>query len=81
MDVQGGSTANGAHLIQFRCTRATNQRFRLDRIVSNVYQIRIVRSGKCLDVQGGSNANGAHLSQFRCTGNANQRFDGTAFVG
>ena len=80
LDIEGGSTANSAHLIQFDCNDQSNQRFRFERIVDNVYEIRAVHSNKCLDVEGASNANGAHVIQFTCNGQANQRFDGVAFA-
>ena len=76
LDVQGGSTANSAHLIQFQCHDGPNQRFRFQRIFGNIYEIRPVHSSnKCLDVQGGSTANSAHLIQFQCHDGPNQRFD------
>ncbi len=74
LDIQGGSTENGAQLIQFDCTNRPNQRFRFFRIAGNVYQIRAVHSDRCLDVWGGSIENGAQLIQFDCGNQANQRF-------
>ncbi|WP_440098859.1 RICIN domain-containing protein [Streptosporangium sp. H16] len=75
LDVQDGSHANSANLIQYDCTGATNQRFRLIRVSGNDFEIRPTHvTGKCLDIQGGSPALGARVIQFDCTGASNQRF-------
>ena len=74
LDVQGGDTAPGAHVIQFDCHRGDNQRFRFENIFGSYYEIRAVHSGLCLDIRRHSLANGAHLIQFPCNGGSHQLF-------
>lgn len=76
LDIQAGSTANSANLIQYDCTGATNQRFRLVRVSGDEFEIRPTHvGGKCLDIQGGSEAPGARVIQYDCSGAPNQRFE------
>ena len=80
LDVEGASNANFTQVIQFDCHRLDHQRFRFNRIVGNIYEIRAVHSDKCLDVEGASNANFTRVIQFECHGLANQQFDGIALA-
>jgi hypothetical protein len=67
LDVQGGSTANGAKIIQYSCHGGTNQRFYTTPhpVVSGAVQIRI-GNGKCLAISANSNDNSAPAVQWTC---------------
>ncbi len=81
LDVQGGSVAPGASLIQFDCKKnAKNQQFWLKWLVTddgfvdgNIYSRQ---SGLCLDIKGGHDEQGGRLIQWTCGGPAkdNQYF-------
>ncbi|MFC0433806.1 RICIN domain-containing protein [Kutzneria buriramensis] len=73
LDVQGGSAADGAQIIQYSCTDRYNQKFQIAPGVSEPSEIRTY-ADKCLDVQGGSAADGAQIIQYSCTGRYNQKF-------
>ncbi|MEW9527515.1 RICIN domain-containing protein [Microbispora sp. NPDC049125] len=76
LDIQAGSPANSANLIQYDCTGAANQKFRLVRVSGNDFEIRPTHvTGKCLDIQGGSTSEGARVIQYDCSGSSNQRFE------
>lgn len=75
LDIQGGSTANGARLVQYACHGGANQRFRFVRITGSFYNIRPVHvSGKCLEVAGASTADRARIVQFACDNGTQQMF-------
>ncbi|MGW6929820.1 RICIN domain-containing protein [Lentzea sp. NPDC054927] len=66
----GGSTANGANIIQWSCNDGSEQ---LWYRVGD--QLKNRKSGKCLSVSGGgSTANGAELIQWSCNDGAEQRW-------
>src|SRR6185369_3879532 len=70
----GASTTDGANLIQWTRTSATNQQFQfVDAGVGN-YKLRARHSGKLADVQGASTADGAAVVQWTDNGGANQQF-------
>ncbi|RKG79326.1 hypothetical protein D7W82_31025 [Corallococcus sp. CA049B] len=73
-DIEGGSTANGAPVIQWGYHGAENQQFSLDRLADGTYRFVARHSGLVLDVAGGSTANGARLLQWPWHGGDNQRF-------
>lgn len=67
----GGSTANGAHAIQWYCNDGAEQLWHWSgsRLVND-------KSGKCLSIDnGGSTANGAHAIQWTCNGGPEQNWD------
>lgn len=72
LDIQGGSKANGAGLVQYDCTGQDNQKFVFTKI-GGLYEIKAKHSNRCLDVQGGSTGS-AQIIQYDCTGAKNQRF-------
>jgi LysM repeat protein len=72
LDVQGGSTDNGADIIQYHATGADNQLWQLVPASGGYYQITSKHSGKVLDVKGGSTQDGAQVVQYQPTGGDNQ---------
>jgi len=70
LDVSAASTADGAAVIQYTCSGATNQQFTLSAVTalgnSQDYQMIAVHSGKCIDVTGVSTAAGATIHQWTC---------------
>jgi hypothetical protein len=74
LDVEGGSTADGAALIQWSELGYDNQQF--DLIPAGAGYVNIVarHSQKCIDVYDVSTANGAPVIQWSCNGGDNQRF-------
>ncbi|MEV4827821.1 glycosyl hydrolase family 95 catalytic domain-containing protein [Micromonospora sp. CA-248260] len=71
IDVNGGSTADGARIIQWTWTGATNQQWTLEPNPDGSYRLRSVSSGKVLHSAGGS-AQGAALTQSTDTSSDNQ---------
>jgi Ricin-type beta-trefoil lectin domain-like len=74
MDVFGGSTANGATLIQWPYHGGQNQMFRPDPVGGGYFRLVALNSGKVADVAGGSTANGAPIIQWDWHGGNNQLF-------
>ncbi|MFE1885365.1 RICIN domain-containing protein [Streptomyces diastatochromogenes] len=74
MDVSGGSTADGAKVIQWQSNGRTNQQWTFTKVADNVYTIRSVKSGLCLDVPDQSSTVGLQLQQWTCNGGANQQW-------
>jgi hypothetical protein len=74
MDINGGSTANNANVIQWSCNGAPNQTYQLNLVSGKVFQLVAGHSGKCLDVVSASTADGTRLIQFTCGSGTNQRF-------
>lgn len=75
VDVDGGSTANNAKIIQWTCNGAANQTFQLSLVSGKVYRLVSVSSGKCVDVTSASTADGATLIQYTCGSGTNQQFN------
>ena len=71
LDVNGGSTADGASIIQWPWTGATNQQWRLLPNQDGSFRLSSVRSGKVLDSPGGS-GQGEGLIQWADNGGTNQ---------
>jgi hypothetical protein len=74
VDINGGSTASGATIIQWDCHGGPNQTFSLVDQGGGYFAIKPKHSGKCLDVADASLANGAPLIQWDCHGGDNQKF-------
>jgi hypothetical protein len=68
LNVQGGSLANSAAIIQFTCSDTyVNDNFRVRPVgTTGNYQIIAISSNKCLNVQGGLVANSTPVIQFGC---------------
>ncbi len=74
MDVASKSTADGAKIVQYTATNATNQQFDVAALGDGSYSIRPVHSGKSLDVYQKNPNDGAELRQWTYSGNSNQRW-------
>ncbi|MFJ2956092.1 RICIN domain-containing protein [Streptomyces sp. NPDC087270] len=74
MDVSGGSTADGAAVIQWGADGGANQKWTMSRVDGNVYTLTSAASGKCLEVPGSSADQGTQLDQRTCDGGSNQRW-------
>src|SRR5947207_6801390 len=74
LDVNGASTADGANLIQWTRTNASNQQFQFVDAGGGNYKLRARHSGKLADVLGASTADGAAVVQWTDNGGANQQF-------
>jgi hypothetical protein len=74
LDVNGASTTDGANLVQWTRSNATNQQFQFVDAGGGYYKLRVRHSGKLADVLGGSTADGAAMVQWADNGGANQQF-------
>ena len=72
-DVQGGSTADGAHVLQGDCDGRASERWQLHDLGAETYELRSA-AGKCLDVAGASLNDGANVLQWTCKQSANQKW-------
>jgi hypothetical protein len=77
LNVQGGSTANNARIIQYTCGGASthNDQWRLSKIWTDPdgpdwYWIVNRKSNKCMGVAGASRAEGADMVQMPCGADA-----------
>jgi lysophospholipase L1-like esterase len=79
--IENGSTATGAKLVQGTRTDATNQQFRFVDAGGGYYKIQARHSNLLLDVYAKSTANGADIVQWSDSGTTNQHWqildDGT----
>jgi hypothetical protein len=71
LQVQDGSSANGAPIVQVSCNSAANsQRFELQRVTGlgsdRDFQLVAAHSRRCIDVTAASTANGAKVHQWGC---------------
>jgi hypothetical protein len=71
LDVEGASTADGAAVLQWTCTGATNQQFTTRRVTysgndPHDHQLVARHSGKCVDVSAISTAARAAVHQWTC---------------
>jgi endoglucanase len=78
MDVNGGSTANGANIIQWPQNGGNNQQWIVTDNGGGYYKIINRNSGLALDVNAGSTANGAGIIQWPWNGGNNQQWQITA---
>lgn len=74
VDVVSASTANGAEIIQYTCSGASNQQWILQDLGNGYRQIVSQSSGKCLDVSSASTADGAAIIQYTCGTGTNQQW-------
>jgi ricin-type beta-trefoil lectin protein len=80
LDVQGGSTAPGARVIQFTPLGGSNQKWNVIQTGSTAggtpaYSLRPLNNlSLCMDIQGGSTAVGAGAITFNCHFGTNQQF-------
>jgi len=78
VDVNGGSTADGASIIQWPWNGGNNQQWQFVDKGSGYFNIVNRNSGKCLDVNGASTADGAGIIQYTCGSGTNQQFQWVA---
>ena len=74
MDIAGASTADGANVLQWTGTGATNQQFTLTDMGDGAYKIISVSSGKAVDVASGTSNNIGNILQWTYGGGDNQKF-------
>jgi hypothetical protein len=74
MDISGGSTADGAGVIQWNFTGGSNQQYTFTHLGGGVYKVIAQHSGKSIDVEGLNPNNGARLAQYTYNGGSNQQF-------
>lgn len=74
LDVNGGSTANGAKVQIWGDSNGANQRWVVTHVSNGYYSIVNQASGKALDVYNGSTADSAVISQYTYYGNPQQLF-------
>jgi hypothetical protein len=65
-------------LRQLGCNDSAGQRFRFQRLASNLYEIRAAISERCLDVEGASAANAATVQGYLCNSSFAQRWQARA---
>ncbi|MFB7513482.1 ThuA domain-containing protein [Streptomyces sp. NPDC056144] len=68
MDVRGGSTADGAAVIQYDANGGTNQQWRLTAAGTGAFTLSAVHSGKCLDLPDAKGA--VNVQQWTCSATA-----------
>lgn len=73
-DVDGGSTANSAKIIQWTSTDSRNQLWRDEAVGDGYYRFANAKSGKCLNVEGGGTANLTRVIQWTCGTSANEQW-------
>ncbi|GAB3143404.1 ThuA domain-containing protein [Microbispora hainanensis] len=76
---QDASTADDAKIVQMSATEGGEQQWEAIPFTAGAYQLKNVKSGKCLDVPRGSTATGTQLVQYAChpdghQDQVNQRF-------
>jgi hypothetical protein len=78
LDVNGGSTANGAGIIQWPQNGGNNQQWVIAANGGGYYKVTNRNSGQSLDVNMSSTANGAGIIQWPWNGGNNQQWQLTA---
>ncbi|KUO16493.1 carbohydrate-binding protein [Streptomyces dysideae] len=73
-DVSGGSSTDGANVIQWNDSGAQNQHWRFVAVGDSSYEIVNQKSQKLMDVNGASTADGASVVQWNDNNGANQRW-------
>ncbi|MDI2132349.1 RICIN domain-containing protein [Yinghuangia seranimata] len=72
LDIEGASTANGAHVVQLQCTGRRSQAWFREYDGNGRPRLRNANSLKCLDVPYGSKSPGVGLIQWDCNNGTNQ---------
>ena len=73
VDVDGGSTVDGANIQQWACHNGNNQRFKIEPVGSN-FKLTAVHSGRVMDVQGGGIQDPANVQQWSYGNGLNQQW-------
>jgi hypothetical protein len=74
LDVASASTANGANVLQWGGTGATNQRWALTQLSGGYYSILGVQSGRALEVYQSGTADGDNVDIYDYSGANNQQW-------
>ena len=74
IDIDSGSSADGAKVQEWDCNGSAAQTFRLTPTSDGYWKIINVNSGKALDISGVSTAQNAALNQWSYVGGNNQQF-------
>jgi hypothetical protein len=74
LDVNGGSTAAAAGVIQYTANGGTNQQWQLAGTGGDYFKVTNRNSGQALDVNGGSTAAAAGIIQYPYSGGNNQQW-------
>jgi putative hemolysin len=74
LDLENGSTADGANVRQWTCTGGNNQRWRIEDRADDTSRLVNVASGKVLDIANCGSADGTDIRQWSWLNNTCQRF-------
>ncbi|NEA98027.1 family 43 glycosylhydrolase [Streptomyces sp. SID13726] len=74
LDLNNGSTADGANIFQWTCTGGSNQKWRIEDLADDTNRLVNVATGKVADVADCSSADGADIRQWSWLNNKCQRF-------
>jgi serine protease len=74
LEIEGGSTANGANAQQWTPANVAHHRWSVQPNGDGTYQILAAHSGKALDVSGISTDSGANVHQWDYVGGSNQHW-------
>ncbi|MGW1199620.1 RICIN domain-containing protein [Streptomyces sp. NPDC002536] len=77
LDIAGDATTNtqnGAKAIQWACDGSDSQKWRVIPVDNSSFELRSVRSGKCLEVENSGTQNGADVQIWECTGGKQMRW-------
>ena len=78
-DVNGGSTSDGANVIQWPSNGGSNQKWEFRDAGGGYYNLVNQKSGKCMDVNNASTATGTKIVQWTCNGGTNQQWQWVAY--
>jgi hypothetical protein len=74
LDVNGGSTGDGATVWIWTCGTATSQQWNLTDAGAGFYNLVNVNSKSCLDLDNSGTAPGTVIFQYHCNGGDNQKW-------
>jgi putative hemolysin len=74
LDVNGGSTADGANILQWTCNGGTNQKWRIADRADDTSRLVNVATGKVADVAECASADGTDIRQWSWLNNNCQKF-------
>jgi hypothetical protein len=74
IDVEAGSTKQGANVLLWGNRNDSNQRWVVTSVGNNAYSITNVNSGMSLDLEGGKTDNGTNILQWGWNGGDNQKW-------
>jgi hypothetical protein len=68
LEVPGGSTADDVQLQQASWTGDSRQKFYIEPVGNGYYQIKNVKSKKCVDLKSSGTTNRTPIQQYFCNG-------------